>query len=376
MSAGQPECLFKISRCPPRNFSIDFTAGRHARTELPRAGSSNVEPLLLSRHRALIADFMRSGSLSHGWLSGKLVSYHMGWSDEAGRPLAIKTGKLVRPALCLWAAGACGGTVQGALPAAAAVEWFHNFTLVHDDIQDGDRRRHGRETVWSLWGIPQAINAGDAMQTLAFLSLARSVGEPGRALRAMEAVGQAGLTVIEGQCLDMELEGRVDAVLRDYLRMVAAKTGALLGAALESGALMAGAPDECAQHFRRAGRLLGTAFQIRDDWLGMYGDPEQTGKSSINDANRYKMTFPVVAGMRVMSTLQRRRLRELFRAAQTEPQPKLRALLDDVGCDALTRRAAERYASKSVEVMMRAGIARESLEDFEEVAYYVATRTR
>jgi geranylgeranyl diphosphate synthase type I len=340
------------------------------------ATAADVEPLLLSRHRSIIGDFMRTRVLPTSWLSGKMVSYHMGWTDEAGRPQAIKTGKLIRPSLCLWACGACGSEPRAGLPAAAAIEWFHNFTLVHDDIQDGDRKRRGRETVWSLWGVPQAINAGDAMHALALLSIANDAAQPQAALNAIAAIGHAGLEVIEGQCLDLELEGRVDTTLRAYLRMVAAKTGALLGASLQAGALMAGAAMARALHFRRAGRLLGTAFQIRDDWLGMYGDPAITGKSSTGDASRYKMTYPVVASVRAMSTLQRRRLRELFRDQQENPEPKLRALLDEVGGDALTRAAAERYAAKSVELIARSGISKDATDEFEEVAYYVATRSR
>lgn len=352
------------------HFSFPKPAGRSA------AGNADVEPLLLSRHRSLIADYMRGHALPFSWLSGKMVAYHMGWADEAGRAHAVKTGKLVRPSLCLWACSALGSDTAAALPAAAAIEWFHNFTLVHDDIQDGDRKRHGRETVWSLWGVPQGINAGDAMQALAFLSIARDAVHPDRAVRAIRAIASAGLTVIEGQCLDLELEGQVDTTMRAYLRMVAAKTGALLGASTEAGALLGGADEAKAAQLRRAGRLLGTAFQMRDDWLGMYGDPAITGKSSSGDASRYKMTFPVVAGFRVMSTLQRRRLREIFRARHEDPETKLHALLDEVGSEELTRTAAQRYAAKAVNVVMRSGIGAEALEAFEEVAYYVATRSR
>ena len=305
-----------------------------------------------------------------------MVAYHMGWADEAGRLQHLHTGKLVRPSLCLWACCACGGDAEWALAPAAAIEWFHNFTLVHDDIQDGDRKRHNRETVWSLWGVPQAINAGDAMQALAFRALARDRRHPERALRAIAAIAEAGLVVIEGQCLDLELEGQTEAGVRAYLRMVAAKTGALLGASVESGAIVAGADAQTASRLRGAGRLLGTAFQIRDDWLGMYGDPARTGKSANADANRYKMTFPVVAGMHAMSTLQRRRLREIFRAKADDAEVKLRSLLDEAGSEMMTRAAALRYAEKAVWLIARAGIGKEALEDFEEVAYYVATRSR
>src|SRR5579884_1342461 len=361
---------------PNRSPEIHSHSSRRALKVLHRTVNADVEPLLLSRHRSLIGEYMAARTLPFSWLSGKMVAYHMGWADEAGRPHVVKTGKLVRPSLCLWACSALGEDSALALPAAAAIEWFHNFTLVHDDIQDDDRRRHGRETVWSLWGVPQGINAGDAMQALAFLSIARDAAHPERAVRAIAAIASAGLTVIEGQCLDLELEGKVDTTLRAYLRMVAAKTGALLGASVESGALLAGADPARAAQFRRAGRLLGTAFQIRDDWLGTYGDPSVTGKSSSGDASRYKMTFPVVAGVRAMSTLQRRRLRELFRDQQDDPEPKLRALLDEVSGDALTRSAAERYAEKSVDAIARSGISKDALGEFEEVAYYVATRSR
>lgn len=343
---------------------------------LPRKAHGDVEPLLLRRYRLRVGEYMRERALPLSWLSGKMASYHMGWVDEAGRPQSLRTGKLIRPSLALWASTACGGAAEDALPVAAAVEWFHNFTLVHDDIQDGDRKRHGRETVWSLWGVSQGINAGDALQALAFRALASDAKDASRALRAITVLADAGLIVIEGQCLDLELEGRVETGLRAYLRMVAAKTGALLGGSLEGGAIMGGADSRAAALFGRAGRLLGTAFQIRDDFLGMYGDPEVTGKSSSNDANRFKMTFPVVAGVRAMSMLQRRRLRELFRRPGEDHEEKLRALLDEVGCEDLTRSAAERYAAKSVQMVARSGVAKEALDAFEEVAYYVATRSR
>lgn len=305
-----------------------------------------------------------------------MVAYHMGWADPSGAPTQAKSGKLIRPTLCLWACTASGGSIEAALGAAAAIEWFHNFTLVHDDIQDEDRTRHGRDTVWSLWGVPQAINAGDAMQTLAFASLAGGAAEPQRSLAAVRSIAAAGLRVIEGQCLDLELEGETETTLRAYLHMVAAKTGALLAAGMEAGALLGGAAEEQARAFARAGRLLGTAFQVRDDWLGMFGDSALTGKPSSGDAGRYKMTFPVVCAAHAMSTLQRRRLREIFRARHENPEPKLRALLEEVGSEPRTNAAALAYAQKAVQMVARCRVPKDALEEFEEVAHYVATRSR
>ncbi|HZT14293.1 MAG TPA: polyprenyl synthetase family protein [Candidatus Baltobacteraceae bacterium] len=311
-----------------------------------------LEPLLLTRHRARISAWMRERRLPDAWLSGKMVSYHMGWTDASGNEVRVRTGKLVRPSLCLWACQAMGGEIEWALPAAAAIESFHNFTLIHDDIQDEDGRRHHRATVWSLWGVPQAINAGDALQTLAFSAMAEHARHPRRMLRAISALAQAGLVVIEGQCLDLELEGTQCGGLRDYVRMAAAKTGALLGASLETGVLLAGADAATAARFRRAGRLLGTAFQIRDDWLGAYGDPALTGKSAQADARRRKMTFPAIAATRLKSQQVRRKVSDV------------------------TRSAALRYAEMAVFALSRTAIEKSALDEFEEVAYYVATRSQ
>ncbi len=335
------------------------------------------EPILLSRHRALITEYLRSNSVfAFRSLSGSMSAYHMGWTDRAGLPASEQQGKFIRPALCLWACESQGGAVTTALPAAAAIEWIHNFTLVHDDIQDGDRERRGRETVWSIWGVGQGVNTGDAMFAQATMLLASADGEHARTVRVLRAVSAATLEVIEGQCQDLDMEGRLDVGSRTYLRMVRAKTGALLGASLEAGAIVAGASDEDVRLFRQAGRLLGTAFQMRDDWLGFWGDPELTGKSRTSDANRHKMSYPVVAAYRVMSQLQRRRLREVFEAESAEAEPRLRELLEATGGAALTHDDPERYAGKAVATLSRTRLSRESLEAFEAVADYVSTRSR
>lgn len=339
--------------------------------------ASEAEPAMLTRHRTLIGDYLRASAASTSrstW--GAMSSYHMGWVDPSGRPAAAHQGKFVRPALCLWACESLHGNLDDALPAAAAIEWIHNFTLVHDDIQDGDRERRGRETVWSIWGVGQGINVGDAMFAHATAQLLSSNGNDGRTMRMLRAVSAATLEVIEGQCQDLQMEGRLDVTPRTYLRMVRAKTGALLGASLEAGALAADASDDDVRCFRFAGRLLGTAFQMRDDWLGFWGDPELTGKSATSDANRHKMSYPVVAAHGVMTPLQRKRLREVFESTSSDAEPRLRELLEATGGASLTSDDPRRYAQKAVAALARTRISRESLEAFEAVADYISTRSR
>src|SRR5262249_6067784 len=154
-----------------------------------------------------------------------------------------------------------GGAADLALPMASAAEWAHNCTLVHDDIQDGDRERRRREAVWSVWGVSSGLNAGDALHALAFEVLLRPGPASGRPLRAARALAAAVREVIEGQCMDLALEGRLGANPGAYLRMARAKTGALLGACLEGGALIGGASAAVGIRLRRAGQLLGLAFQ-------------------------------------------------------------------------------------------------------------------
>jgi len=340
------------------------------------AGAVPDEPAMLVRNRARIVEQMHATALPESTYAGRMAAYHMGWVDRDGRPTASDPGKLIRSSLCVWACEACGGTLERALPAAAALEWMHNFTLIHDDIQDGDRERRSRETVWSIWGSAQGINAGDALHALAFTAIAAGGAQPDRQLLAVRALARAALEVIEGQCLDLNLEGRADTQPRTYLRMVQAKTGALLGASLEVGAIVAGASEAVSKRFRLAGRRLGMAFQMRDDWLGMWGDPAITGKSVNGDVNRAKATYPVVAGYAAMTVFQQRRLRELFLSKVKKPALKIRELLQEAGGCELTRPAPGRFADKAAAVVARCGLSQGFYAEFLEVAHYVANRSR
>jgi geranylgeranyl diphosphate synthase type I len=332
-------------------------------------------PTMLTAYRDRVAEAMRAQALLSASMTGRMSGYHMGWLDESGRARESVTGKLARPSLCLWACEACGGNADDALAAATALEWVHNFTLIHDDIQDGDEERHGRPTLWTLWGIAQGINGGDALHALAFRVMTEANADPERTLRAVRALSIATLEVVEGQCLDLALEGRVQIPLRGYLRMVRAKTGALLGASLEIGAEMAGAPARVVRRFRRAGYLLGLAFQMRDDWLGTWGDSEITGKSSAGDVSRRKASFPIVAAYAVLPPKRRQRLIEAFALRSDDATLEVRALLDEAGGAELTRTAPLRFAEKAIAVVASCDVPAQFFDDFDRMARYVASRS-
>ncbi len=201
-----------------------------------------------------------------------MLAYHLGWEGEGSGIEA--QGKRIRPLLVLLSTAAAGGDWKKALPAAAAVELIHNFSLIHDDIQDNSPIRRGRATVWIKWGIPQAINAGDLMFTLAFYSLdhLREQIPIEQSVIAGEVLHNAIIHLTRGQYLDLSYETRKEIKIDDYWPMVGGKTAALLSASVEIGALVAGVTENRKNHFRQFGYLLGLAFQAWDDWLGIWGD--------------------------------------------------------------------------------------------------------
>jgi geranylgeranyl diphosphate synthase type I len=226
-----------------------------------------------------------------------MLQYHMGWVDTHFVPSVLPAGKRLRPILCLLACAEVGGQAGDALPAAAAIEILHNFSLVHDDIEDGDEARRHRPTVWKLWGVPQAINAGDGMFALAFAAMQRlsSCGvAPPVVLAALDVFTRTCVALTEGQYLDMSFERRNQVSVEEYRRMIAGKTAALVGASIAIGAQIGGASPNQVQALQRFGQEIGLAFQIQDDVLGIWGDPAVTGKAAGNDVLRKKKSLPML----------------------------------------------------------------------------------
>jgi geranylgeranyl diphosphate synthase type I len=227
----------------------------------------------------------------------RMLAYHMGWEGDGAGPEA--RGKRIRPLLVLLSCAAAGGDWKTALPAASAVELVHNFSLIHDDIEDNSPLRRGRTTLWKLWGIPQALNAGDAMFAIAHLEILRLDGAipPLRVIQAVKVLQETCLHLTQGQYLDLSYEQRSDLSIDDYWAMISGKTAALLSACTGLGALVAGMEGERLNHFQEFGRSLGLAFQVQDDILGIWGDAELTGKSAESDLVTGKKSLPVLYGL-------------------------------------------------------------------------------
>src|SRR5215212_8266629 len=221
-----------------------------------------------------------------------MIRYHLGL-DGSG----ASSGKRMRPLLGLLAYASITGDHRGALPGAAAVELGHNFSLVHDDIEDGDRERRHRPTLWSMHGIPQAINAGDMLFSLSRIALHRLTDlgfSDHKVLRLMRLYDETCVALCEGQYLDMRASDSPALMSVDaYFDMIGRKTAALIAASIEAGALLATDDEAVISRFRAFGWDLGIAFQLNDDLLGIWGDEAATGKEP-TDIPRHKKTLPVL----------------------------------------------------------------------------------
>lgn len=261
-----------------------------------------------------------------------MLEYHLGWVDETGTAVDRYPGKQVRPTLLLLCTELVGGDFEQALPAAAAIELIHNFSLIHDDIEDGSPLRRGSPTVWKLWGVPKAINVGDAMFALAYAGLgdlADRGAESGRVLAVLDVFTRTNLVLTAGQHLDMSFETAVDVSTDDYLHMIGGKSAALIRASAEIGALLGGADAEKVSRFAQFGEDLGMAFQIHDDVLGIWGDSEVMGKSAATDIVSRKKSLPVLYGLARSAELRKLYAQEnVFSASQIEYAV---AVLDGLG---------------------------------------------
>jgi geranylgeranyl diphosphate synthase type I len=279
----------------------------------------------------------------------RMLHYHMGWVDADGQPGEYTGGKCIRPVLCLLVSEGVCGDCHPARPAASAVELIHNFSLLHDDIEDRSPLRRNRPTVWHIWGEAQAINAGDTLFALAHLAIPRLAPPhtgPGTIASLLEILDNTALELTGGQHLDISFESRREIGTGEYLDMITGKTAALLAAAAHMGALAGGADDSAQLLYRDFGRNLGMAFQVLDDVLDIWGDPALTGKEAAIDIRQRKKSLPVLYALE-----RDEELRERY----ASPQPfddrtvaRVIALLDAAGARAYAEELARQYSTRTL----------------------------
>jgi geranylgeranyl diphosphate synthase type I len=255
----------------------------------------------------------------------QMLTYHMGWSGEGAGPEAA--GKRIRPLLVLLTNAACNTEWLHAVPAAAAIELVHNFSLVHDDIQDNSETRRGRMTIWKIWGAPMAINVGDALFVLSNLAIMDlSQYYPAETIvKAATILHNTCLDLTRGQFMDMSYEDRSDVALEDYWPMVAGKTASLLSACCYIGSILGSADEGVQDAYRSFGHALGLAFQVQDDILGIWGDEALTGKSTASDLLEGKKSLPVIHGLSQGGRFAERWAQGPIRPAEVEELAKLLA---------------------------------------------------
>jgi geranylgeranyl diphosphate synthase, type I len=281
-----------------------------------------------------------------------VIRYHLGWVDEHFSPMNADGGKRMRPMICLLSTGAADGDPGQAIPVAAAMEFLHNFTLMHDDIQDRSELRRGRPTVWRRWGEAQAINAGDATFAISQLALLRAdhgTLPAETVLEIMNEFNRMTLQIVEGQVLDLGFEQRWNVSQDDYLRMISGKTAAIVRFATWAGSRIAGCSETTSDQFSEFGQLLGLGFQIRDDFLGIWGDDSTTGKKSGDDIRGRKRSIPIIMLLDSVSERQRAELQRIYEQDEILPEhvETITEMLDEHGIAERVQALTERYHDRA-----------------------------
>lgn len=286
-------------------------------------------------------------------------------------------GKRLRPILTLAAAELFGGTAESALKAALAIEVFHNFTLVHDDIMDEAPIRRGKTTVHKKWDLNTGILSGDAMLIEAYRFLEDYPPELFKPLNSV--FSKTAIEVCEGQQMDMDFERRSDVGIEEYLRMIELKTSVLVGCALKMGAMISDASEENQEAIYDFGRYLGIAFQLQDDFLDAFGNSEEFGKQTGGDITENKKTYLVLKALEQGNDSQKRELRKLYSIEDIDNSEKVAetlGLFKETGADKATRAAIEEYTQKAFQKLNNLHIDEDKKEFLRQFGNMLMNRTQ
>ncbi len=288
------------------------------------------------------------------------MRYFFGWQDEKSNPVGNRKarGKRFRPTLCLLVCESICGKYKQALPVAAAIELFHNFTLIHDDIEDHDEYRRHKKTVWKIWGIEQAINTGDAMFILAqraAISNRQSAISSEKRLQVIETLNQTFLKIIEGQYLDIGFERKMDVTVDEYIEMNTMKTAELISGACKAGAILSTDDQEMIKNWGNFGLNFGLAYQIYDDVCSIWEKVENTGKKKAGDIRKKKKTLPILYASEKLEQKDKEKIIEIYKKDDLNDADinEVIELLDKVDAKKYTMDIIIGYKKKALDILKK-----------------------
>lgn len=308
-----------------------------------------------------------------------MMQYHLGWLDEKLRKADQYRGKRFRPTICLLTYNSISGVYDKALPAAAAIELIHNFSLIHDDIEDMDEARRHKPTVWKLWGISQAINAGDGMHVMANIAALRlkeiNVTDT-KIVDVLSVINHTIMDLCEGQYLDMSFEKKLDITTEMYLDMVSRKTAALVEAAALVGAILATENEKIIEHFKKFGRNIGIAFQIVDDIIGIWEKTKDTGKPKASDIKNKKKTLPIIYAFEKSSKTEKKLLVEIYKKEVLDDRnvSNVLKILERVKAHEYSKNMARKFEDVALKELSKTEIKSESMKKLRMLAKFLVKR--
>ena len=285
-------------------------------------------------------------------------------------------GKRLRPVLTLMTTEIFNKSFTTSLNAALAVEVFHNFSLIHDDIMDDAPLRRGKKTVHEKWDLNTGILSGDAMLILAYQLFENYEGDTFKELAKL--FSKTAIEVCEGQQYDIDFETRNDVTIPEYLKMIEFKTAVLVGAAMKMGAIVASASKEDQDNIYEFGKNLGIAFQLQDDYLDAFGDPETFGKQVGGDIISNKKTFLYLTALEKANSEDAATLQHLFSVNPKDASDKIetvKAIFENSGAAKATVLEIERYTDKAISVLEQIDLSEEQKDKFKEFGAYLMERT-
>ncbi|MEL6406301.1 MAG: polyprenyl synthetase family protein [Chloroflexota bacterium] len=302
------------------------------------------------------------------------------YPDALQEPKPFNAGKRVRPLMMMLVARSLAGRYEQILPAGVALELIHNFTLIHDDIMDGDDTRRGRPTLWTRYGVAQAIDSGDGLFALGIISSLQA-GLPDvsaeRVLAASRYLIQACLDTVEGQALDISFEDRLDITPDEYLTMIRLKTGRFIETATHIGALLSTDDAAVVANYTEFGKYLGLAFQMQDDYLGIWGDPEVIGKSSTGDIENKKKSYPITYAFTHADEPQQKRLHAIYTKDEldTDDVSVVLGVLDELDVRAKTEAIVEQYYTNAMSALDALGLDNADYDNLRKLAQFIVQRS-